>query len=443
MTIGAQLSETILRHTNVSRDEARRQAIHLLEQVGLPQPELRYGLYPHQLSGGQRQRVVIAIAISCQPHVLIADEPTTALDVTVQAEILRLLSSLRDRLGCAIVIITHNMGVVADIADRVVVMKSGEIVEMAAVDDLFYAPQHAYTQKLLKSVPHLGATKVPAEARQAGSTSVPAREAALAIRNASVDFALPGGKIFKAVDNVSLSVEENEVVGLIGESGSGKSTLGRCAVGLQRVSNGNVILGRNDITYLSFSRMRPLRKDFTMIFQDPGASLDPRRTIAGNIAESLMIHGIVRSRADAGAVVAEWLEKVELQQHLATRYPFELSGGQRQRVAIARALSINPKLLVADEPTSALDVSVQARVLDIFTHLQQRLKFACLFISHDLAVIESICSKIAVMKSGKVVEAGRTGQILSNPSNGYTRLLLNAVPIPDPKLQRARHLGQA
>lgn len=445
-TVGAQIVEAIRLHTNLSPSETKAHAIDLMGQVGLPDPTGRFNYYPHQLSGGQRQRVVIAIAISCNPRVLIADEPTTALDVTVQAEILDLLRRLcRDR-GTSMVLITHNMGVVADIADRVIVMRKGEIVETASVQELFANPQHAYSRKLLDAVPRLNSiserpsVRIPAAAAaRTGNAS----EVALKVTELVVDFKGASGSVFRALDKVSFDIAKGEVFGLIGESGSGKSTVGRCAAGLLVPSSGTVQISGKTITGMSYNAMRPLRRNFAMVFQDPAASLDPRQTVAQNIAEPLIVHGLAKSGKLLRSSVLELLDKVELEAKIADRYPFELSGGQKQRVSIARALSLQPDVLIADEPTSALDVSVQARVLEIFKRLQTSLHFSCLFISHDLAVVESLCSHIAVMRKGRVVEMGETSKVLSNPQESYTRALLAAVPVPDPALQRARREARA
>jgi peptide/nickel transport system ATP-binding protein len=435
-TIGWQIVEMLRLHTALSRPAARARAVELLRLVGLPDPETRVRYYPHQLSGGQRQRAMIAMAISCDPQVLIADEPTTALDVTVQAEILDLLRDLRHRLDSAIVLITHDMGVVADVADRVVVMKDGEIVEEAPVEELFADPRHPYTRRLLAAVPHLG--RRPESGRllevvESGEPTSPATS-----RPAEAPDG-PGSTLsFRAVDGVDLQMGRGEVIGLVGESGSGKSTLGRVVVGLQRVTAGTVVVAGQDITRASRRALQPLRRRVGMVFQDPASSLNPRYTIAESIGEPLRLHRATGSRQALDVRVGELLESVELPASWRNRFPHELSGGQRQRVAIARALALDPELLVADEPTSALDVSVQATVLDLFLGLQERLGFSCLFISHDLAVVELLADRIAVMNKGKLVEQGTREQVLRDPQQAYTRLLLAAAPVPDPVEQRRR-----
>ncbi|WP_375341724.1 dipeptide ABC transporter ATP-binding protein [Patulibacter defluvii] len=429
-TIGWQLAEGIRAHRDLSRKQARERAIELLEMVGLPDPQQRVDYYPHQLSGGQKQRAVIAMAIACDPDVIIADEPTTALDVTVQAAILELLLSLRERLGTAIVLITHNMGVVADTADRVVVMYRGTIVEEAPVDQLFSAPRHSYTRALLDAVPHLG--------REQGPLPIADAEVVLEVDDLVVEFpGRLGQPSFRAVDGVSLEIRKGEVLGLVGESGSGKSTIGRAAVGLQQPSSGTIQVSGATISGLSDHQLRPHRKRFGFVFQDPAASLNPRMSIGDCIGEPL------RAQTDlpAGEIearVRSLLENVELPAAYASRFPHELSGGQRQRVSLSRALALDPDLLIADEPTSALDVSVQARVLELFTELQQRLGFACLFISHDLAVVDALANRVAVMQHGRLVEIGPRAQVLGAPKEEYTRRLIAAVPVPDPAEQRRR-----
>ena len=435
-TVGAQIVEALRLHTDLSRRAARTRAVELLTMVGLPDPEQRFGYYPHQLSGGQRQRAMIAMAISCDPAVLIADEPTTALDVTVQAEILALLRSLRDRLDSAILLITHDMGVVADIADRVVVMRAGEIVEEAPVEQLFARPAQPYTRELLAAVPHLGRQEVrPPSASAAPGT-------ALELHDVVVEY--PGGlgrPAFRAVDGVSLTIPRGQVLGLVGESGSGKSTIGRCVVGLLRATAGRVVVDGHDVTRASRGQLRALRRTVGMVFQDPASSLNPRYTIGDSIGEPLRLDG--RPRAEVAQRVTQLLDGVELPAAWRNRYPHELSGGQRQRVGIARAVALDPVLLVADEPTSALDVSVQARVLELLLDLQARLGFSCMFISHDLAVVELLADRIAVMHRGRIVEQGSSAGILSAPADDYTRRLLAAAPVPDPVEQRRRRTERA
>jgi len=437
LTIGTQLTEALELHNIAHGKAAEKRAIELLEMVGIPEPERRIKQYPHELSGGQRQRVVIAIAISCDPKVIIADEPTTALDVTVQAEILDLLRSLTTRLNTGILLITHNMGVVADMADRVAVMLKGEIVEVGTVDQVLNHPTHDYTKRLLDAVPHLGAGP-----GQFGTVAAEAPEAdgetpALEMNNVVIEYTRLGKPPFRAVDDVSLSVQQGEILGLVGESGSGKSTLGRCALGLIPAIEGTVSLFGQDMGKLKRRELKSLRKRIGVVFQDPAASLNPRLPIGDCISEPLVVHE-VGTRMSRENKVYELLEAVELPRDVYNRYPHELSGGQRQRVSIARALTLDPELLVADEPTSALDVSVQASVLEMFTSLQDRYRFACLFVSHDLAVIDLLAHRVVVLKDGKVVEQGERETVLQNPQHEYTRTLLAAAPVPEPNEQRRR-----
>ena len=446
-TIGFQIVETLRTHFDVGPSAARRRAVELLRLVDLPQPEKSIDKYPHQLSGGQRQRAMIAQALACDPKLLIADEPTTALDVTVQAEILKLLRDLRSRIDSGIILITHDMGVVADLADRVIVMYNGRIVEAGSADEIFHHPQHPYTQQLLAAVPHLGATtaadpavRAPARSAPRGSAPTQAGESDLAMEAKDLVIEYPGrGRVaaFRAVDGIDLAIERGEVVGLVGESGSGKTTVGRAVVGLLPVAGGSLRIGGRDLVGISPKELRELRRDVSIVFQDPGSSLNPRLPVGESIGEPLLLRRLARG-AELQRRVEDLLDQVHLSRSMRNRYPHELSGGQRQRVGIARALALSPKLLVADEPTSALDVSVQARVLDLFQELQREYGFACLFISHDLAVVEILSSRIAVMHNGRLVEQGLRDQILRDPQDDYTKRLLAAVPVPDPTEQRVR-----
>jgi len=436
-TVGYQIAEAVRAHTDLDRGQARQRAIELLRMVRLPDPEHRIDYYPHQLSGGQKQRVVIACAIACEPAVIIADEPTTALDVTVQAEILELLRDLRDRLGSAIVLITHNMGVVADLADRVVVMNAGKVVEIAPVEQLFAEPADPYTRTLLSAVPHLG------QGRPEDSGPGTEGDPVLVVDRLTVEFPGPlGSGPFRAVDDVSLRIDRGQTLGLVGESGSGKSTIGRCVAALQRPTTGTVtILGR-DVTELSQRQLRPVRRRFGFVFQDPATSLNPRRRVGDCVAEPLIVHKVLGGRK-LRERVAELLDAVRLPADTAQRYPHELSGGQRQRANLARALALGPDLLVADEPTSALDVSVQDAVLDLFEELQSEWSFACLFISHDLAVVDRLADQVAVLRNGTLQEIGTRDEVLRNPQTDYTRRLVAAVPVPDPAEQRRRRAASA
>jgi peptide/nickel transport system ATP-binding protein len=422
-TVGWQVAEALRIHDrSLKRDAALARATELLELAGIPEPHTRLGQFPHELSGGLRQRVMIAMAIACDPAVLIADEATTALDVTVQAEILDLLRDIRDRLGTAILVITHNMGVVADIADRVIVMRDGKIVEEATVGGLFYQPQAEYTRTLLNAVPRLqprgDATEEPTAVMDTFECD-----------NLTVKY---GGNT--AVEGVDLKIAPGEILGLVGESGSGKSTVARCALGLLAPSDGTVRLLGEDLSAMRGRKLRRLRQRCGTVFQDPGSSLDPRMTIGESISEPM----VIARTGDRPARVAGLLESVRLDPEMAARYPHQLSGGQRQRVSIARALALRPELVVADEPTSALDVSVQATVLELLLELQAELGFACLFISHDLAVVSSLAHRVAVLRSGKLVESGSLDRVLFSPAEAYTKQLVAATPVPDPDEQRRR-----
>ncbi|RRD49698.1 ABC transporter ATP-binding protein [Arachnia propionica] len=433
--IGEQLTEAMEVHDVAYGQQAWDRAVDLLNAVGIPNAERRAGQYPHELSGGMRQRVVIAMALACDPEVIIADEPTTALDVTVQADILDLLRSLKEKLNTGILLITHNMGVVADMADRVAVMFKGNIVEHGTAEEVLLNPQHPYTKKLLDAVPHLGEGfgqfgAAPAEV-------APDAELALDVKDMSVEYKRAGKKPFRAVDGVSFDVRRGEIVGLVGESGSGKSTIGRALLGLIPSTADHVRVLGEDLINLRGRQVKELRRRIGVIFQDPAASLNPRLPVGDVIAEPLQVHriGDKRSREQK---VHELLDAVALPKSAYNRYPHELSGGQRQRVSIARALSLRPDLLIADEPTSALDVSVQASVLGMLIGLQRDFGFACLFISHDLAVIDSLAHRVVVMQHGKIVEKGDCKDVLLNPQEEYTKRLLAAAPVPNPIEQRQR-----
>ena len=436
-TVGWQIVEAIRMHRDMSKAAARARAVELLELVDMPEPAKRVHYYPHQLSGGQRQRAMIAQALACDPALLIADEPTTALDVTVQAEILDLIRDLRARVDAAILLITHDMGVVADLADRIMVMKDGTVVESAASATLFTDPQHPYTRALLAAVPHLGAGQLSVTEADPTPEPEPAPVPALSLRAATIEFKSGPKSTFRAVDGVDLDVHAGEVVGLVGESGSGKSTLGKAAVGLVRLTSGSVHIAGTDITSLSQRGLRGPRRNVGVVFQDPGSSLNPRWPVGQAIAEPLALHTGL-SAAGRAARVDELLDQVQLARKLRNRYPHQLSGGQRQRVGIARAVALDPALLIADEPTSALDVSVQATVLLLLRELQAEHGFACLFISHDLAVVEELADRIAVMQSGRLIESGPAEAVLNRPTEPYTARLIAAVPVPDPPEQARR-----
>ena len=434
-TVGWQIAEGLRAHGGVSKKQARATAIEYLRRVGIPDPETRVDHYPHQFSGGQKQRVVIASALALEPSVIIADEPTTALDVTVQAEILDLLRRCRDEFGAAIVIITHNMGVVADLADRVAVMYQGEVVEEAPVAELFGNPQADYTKRLLAAVPRLEAST--GVARRAIITE----DVEPVVQATALEIEYPGrlgSPAFRAVKGVDLAIRPGEVLGLVGESGSGKTTIGRAMAGLTKVTGGSLrVLGQEMLGYRERD-FKKLRKDIGFVFQDPATSFNPLLTIAECVAEPLIVHGAASSPRAARKQVDELMEAVQLPAAYGDRYPHELSGGQRQRASLARSLALRPKLLIADEPTSALDVSVQARVLELFLELQQDFGFASLFISHDLAVVGALSDRIAVLYRGDLVETGTTAEVLGAPKHPYTQRLLASLPVPDPAEQAER-----
>ncbi|MFK4730526.1 ABC transporter ATP-binding protein [Agromyces mediolanus] len=464
MRIGDQIAEALLNHGVGSKQEAARRAVELLERVGIPEPARRAAGYAHEMSGGQRQRVVIAIALACEPKLIIADEPTTALDVTVQAEILDLIRELAHSSGTSFLLVTHNMGVVADIADRVAVMYRGEMVEHGTAMQVLREPSADYTKRLLDAVPRLpeGGETVPPAGEPDGTApggtapggTTPGGTApggvalpvpVLSLRGSSVTYR-KAGKSFTALDEVTVDIAAGEILGLVGESGSGKSTLGKVALGLAPTSGGEMRLfgqklGRGG---LRGRAERRLRGRVGAIFQDPGSSLDPRITVGEAIAEPLVVHRAVRpmSGRDRAARVRELLEAVELPASYASRFPHELSGGQRQRIGLARAIALEPELIIADEPTSALDVSVQAAVLKVLRELQERMDFACLFISHDLAVVHEFSHRVAVMHQGRIVELGATDDVLLRPQHPYSQRLLASVPVPDPIAQRERRIAR-
>ena len=433
-TIGYQIVETLRNHFEMGPKEAQARALELITMVDIPDPEGSINKYPHQLSGGQRQRAMIAQALACDPALLVADEPTTALDVTVQAEILDLMRGLKDKLNSAILLITHDMGVVADMADEILVMKDGITVEKGTADQIFNNPQHPYTQQLLGAVPMLGSTKKRALPYKEDAKPDPV----LKLTDVTIEYPKRGRQpAFTAVKNFNLEIYPGEIVGLVGESGSGKTTVGRASIGLLPVKEGSIQVVGNEIAGADQKQLSAIRRHTGIVFQDPASSLNPRLPIGESIGEPLFLAGLAKG-AELARMVEELLDQVELPRSYRNRYPHELSGGQRQRVGIARALALTPDLLIADEPTSALDVSVQARFLDLLQELQTKLNFACLFISHDLAVVDILCHRIAVMQNGLLVEVGDRDQILKHPKNDYTKRLISAVPVPDPAEQRIR-----
>ena len=440
MSIGNQLMEAIREHQGAEGDTVEASALRMLDAVQITEPARRLKQFPHELSGGMRQRVMIAMALSCRPKVLIADEPTTALDVTVQAQILKLMRELKQEFGTSIILITHDMGVVAEMADRVVVMQGGRVIEEGSTLGVFRQPQEDYTRQLLAAVPRLGAfsgTDGPPRVTAGTALEVHDRTPILNVRGLDVTYGNQAGWLFKgktpaaAVSDVSFDILPGKTLGLVGESGSGKSTTGKAVLGLIPFT-GSVMIDGLEISGLGQWAMRPVRRTAQMIFQDPYASLDPRMSVGAAIAEPLVIHGL-GGKLERQDKVADLLRRVGLTPDAATRYPHEFSGGQRQRICIARALALRPKLIVADESVAALDVSVRARVLDLMLELQETMGLAYLFISHDMAVVERMSHHVAVMRGGRIVEAGTRREIFDSPQDRYTQALMAAVPIPDPE----------
>jgi oligopeptide/dipeptide ABC transporter ATP-binding protein len=506
MNVGSQVSEVLQIHMGMSRAAARKRTKDLFGMVGLPRPGDRLDDYPHQLSGGMRQRVLIAMAISCEPKLLIADEPTTALDVTIQAGILKLLSRLQRELHMATILITHDLAVIAGLVDRVAVMYAGRLVETGSTEEVFSRPRHPYTQGLLESLPRVDEAVggrlrsikgSPPDARQlpagcpfhprcgyalakcatdrpelrlanpghtfacwvdiAPRTELPATDSSpprqpgadasnepiLRVVDLKVVYRMGGaigwGRSVRAVDGVSFEVRRGETLGLVGESGSGKSTVAQSILHLTKPTAGTVIFDGHDTLQISSRRLRALRRDFQIVFQDPYSSLNPRHTVGRILAEPLIVHGVDRRSRDTR--IGEIVDLVGLSRGALSRYPHQFSGGQRQRIAIARALVLKPKLLVCDEPVSALDVSVRAQVLNLLRDLQQKMQFTSLFISHDLGVVRQVCDRVLVMYRGVIVEAGSAEQIFNHPLHPYTQELLAAIPVPDPHRQRSKFLS--
>ena len=465
-TVGMQIAEAIILHQGKTEQEALEMALEMLKLVRIPEPEKQLTQYPHQLSGGMRQRVMIAMALSCRPSLLIADEPTTALDVTIQAQILGLIKKLQQDIGMSVMFITHDMGVVAEVADRVVVMLRGEKVEEGPAVEIFHNPQHPYTKALLSAVPKLGSMN---------GRTLPAKFANVDIRRAEGDevkeqtsgeelldirdtvrredaplievkglttrfdirkglFGTATGRIH-AVEGIDFSLQPGETLALVGESGCGKSTTGRSIIRLEEPTRGSVKFEGQELTKLNAKQMRPYRRQMQMIFQDPFASLNPRMTVGDAIAEPIIVHELAKG-PEARDRVASLLQRVGLEPEHAARYPHEFSGGQRQRLCIARALGLEPQLIIADEAVSALDVSIQAQVINLMMDLQEEFGLSYLFISHDMAVVERVSHRVAVMYLGEIVELGMRGQVFENPQHPYTKKLMSAVPVADPNLRK-------
>ncbi|MBP2489685.1 ABC transporter ATP-binding protein (plasmid) [Rhizobium leguminosarum] len=458
-TIGDQISEALLCHSDMSKADAKAEAIRLLEKVRIPSAVSRFGEYPHRFSGGMRQRVMIAMALASRPKLLIADEPTTALDVTIQGQILDLIKMLQDEEGTSVLFITHDMGVVAEIADRTVVMYRGEQVESGATADIFHRGKHPYTRALLSAVPVLGSMqgrrrplRFPVVNTATGESDIPAEAAdtvaatpVLQVKNLTKRFDIHSGLFGRltsrvhAVENVSFDLHAGETLSLVGESGCGKSTTGRAIMRLIEPQAGSVLVEGREVLGLDRKDLREMRKSVQMIFQDPFASLNPRMTVGAAIAEPYLEHRMGNSK-QAKDVVADLLVKVGLSADMAARYPHEFSGGQRQRICIARALALQPKVIVADESVSALDVSIKAQVINLMLDLQQSLNLAFLFISHDMAVVERVSHRVAVMYLGEIVEIGPRAAVFENPQHPYTKKLIAAVPVPDPDRRHEKRM---
>ena len=462
LTIGFQIAEALTLHRRLSRSEAEAETIRLLEKVRIPAAKSRFHEYPHRFSGGMRQRVMIAMALACKPKLLIADEPTTALDVTIQAQMLELIKLLQEEEGMSVLFITHDMGVVAEIADRTVVMYDGQAVETGPTEDIFLRPNHPYTRSLLSAVPKLGSMegrkrpmRFPVVDRVTGLSDVPSEtidtvapaneRPVLEVSRLTTRFEIRSGLFggvagrVHAVENISFSVQAGETLALVGESGCGKSTTGRSVMRLIEPLSGSVLLDGDDVLKLDERTLRDRRKRMQMIFQDPFASLNPRMTIGTAIAAPILANGLA-SASQTREKVADLLTRVGLTADMASRFPHEFSGGQRQRICIARALALEPKLIVADEAVSALDVSVKAQVINLMLELQERMGLAYLFISHDMAVVERASHRVAVMYLGEIVEIGPREAVFGNPQHPYTKRLLAAVPVPDPARRLEKRL---
>ena len=437
--VGEQIAESLIKHQSMSKTEAYDKTIELLKLVGIRNAEERYKQFPHEFSGGMRQRVMIAMALACNPSLLIADEPTTALDVTIQAQILALMRDMQKKMGTSIVLITHDLGVVAGMCDRVVVMKEGQIVEQGTTEEIFANAQHPYTKKLLNALPKLHEKKQP-KATPNLIAGMDATKPLIQVNHLSKVFELGRGQTVKAVNDLSFHIYPGETLGLVGESGSGKSTTGRTILQLHQPTDGEVLYQGVPITRLSAKQLKAMRRHMQIIFQDPYSSLNPRKKVLDIVGEALDIHKLVKNSEERQQRVEHLLDLVGLKKEHAMRYPHEFSGGQRQRIGIARALAVEPNFIVCDEPLSALDVSIQKQIVDLLKDLQQRLGLTYLFIAHDLSMVKHISDRVAVMYGGKIVELAESEELYNNPQHPYTRALLKSIPIPDPAIEKKKYI---
>ncbi len=432
MTMGKQITESLLFHEKLSAKEAEKRAKEIMTNVGINNVDYRYTQYAHEFSGGMRQRMMIAMSLACNPSLIIADEPTTALDVTIQAQILQLLKDLQKQYGMAIILITHDFGVVANMCDKVVVMKDGKVVETGTTTAVFENPQNDYTKMLLAAIPNLHQEKTMKQREKLAEIHAGKREPILQITQLTKAFPYGRNQQVTAVDHLDFTIFRGETLGLVGESGSGKSTTGRTLLRLHEPDSGETLFEGFDINHLKANDLKAMRKHMQMIFQDPYASLNPRMKIQDIIGEALDIHGLTKTKEERKARILELLDLVGLHPSFAERYPHEFSGGQRQRIGIARALAVDPTFIVLDEPLSALDASIQAQIVDLLEDLQEKLGLTYLFIAHDLAMVKQISDRVAVMHNGKIVELADSEELFNNPIHPYTKKLLAAIPIPDP-----------
>lgn len=432
--IGKQIAESLIKHQNLNKHEAKKEATALLKLVGIRNTDSRYEQYPHEFSGGMRQRVMIAMALACRASLLIADEPTTALDVTIQAQILNLMKDMQEQFGTSIILITHDFGVVAGMCDRIAVMKDGEIVETGTAEEIFKNPKHPYTRKLLSALPRLNEKKKKKPTPKIKNT-IDQSTPLLQVNSLKQHFNIGKENEVKAVDSISFHIKPGETLGLVGESGSGKSTTGRAILRLNEPTDGDVLYQGMAVNRLSKSEMKTMRRYMQMIFQDPYSSLNPRFKVLDIIGQALDVHKLSKNKDERKKRVEELLVMVGLEPFHAMRYPHEFSGGQRQRIGIARALAVEPDFIVCDEPLSALDVSIQSQIVELLEDLQQRLGLTYLFIAHDLAMVKHISDRVAVMYAGKIVELAESEELYSNPQHPYTKSLLAAIPIPDPSIE--------